>query len=263
MRARLGARRGGELRPHHLRHPPETRQWVAADRDRLHTIEEGLPHGEPAALGSRCRQPSGVRGRGPAASITRLGRHRSSAAQVSYVALGNNWRTAAVSSSRFPSLGNKCRRYQTSWIWWSALVGHLLGRQFPTATRLWIDAPAGEEMAERCRAYLGSPFSMTPDLTMIGSRPRSMFAWCSIRPVLVGKTKSLGGHFSFHSLRAGTIASRSSGIVRTLESGLWRTDIVVAIGTLPLIEFSIGRREAAYLFRQQLAQVSRRAQVPV
>ena len=80
---------GGELRPHHLRHPPETRQWVAADRDRLHTIEEGLPHGEPAALGSRCRQPSGVRGRGPAASsITRLGRHRSSAAQVSYVALG-------------------------------------------------------------------------------------------------------------------------------------------------------------------------------
>ena len=74
MRARLGACRGGELRPHHLGHPPETRQWVAADRDRLHTIEEGLPHREPAALGSRCRQPSGVRGRGPAASsITRLG----------------------------------------------------------------------------------------------------------------------------------------------------------------------------------------------
>ena len=81
---------GGELRPHHLRHPPETRQWVARSQliAAVFTKKKGcrLGRGSP-----RFKMPPTIGGKGTGAGgviITRLGRHRSSAAQVPYVALG-------------------------------------------------------------------------------------------------------------------------------------------------------------------------------
>ena len=90
MRARLGACRGGELRPHRLRHPPETRQWGARSQliAAVFTKKKGcrLGRGSP-----RFKMPPTIGGMGTGAGgviITRPGRHRSSAAQVPYVALG-------------------------------------------------------------------------------------------------------------------------------------------------------------------------------